>query len=44
MIKFLEQKKKNNAIIEKIIDRHEIGQPILFLHLVLINQKFIQLC
>ena len=30
MIKFLEQKnEKNNAIIEKIVERHNAGQPIL---------------
>ena len=33
MIRFLGQKMKNDAITEKIIERHSAGQPILILHL-----------
>jgi preprotein translocase subunit SecA len=41
---FRTENEKNNAIIEKIVERHNAGQPILILHLVLTSLKFIQLC
>ena len=40
---FRTEKEKNDAIIEKIIERNKIGQPILVFTQVLINLKFIQI-
>jgi Preprotein translocase subunit SecA (ATPase, RNA helicase) len=40
---FRTDKEKNDAILKKIMDCYKIGQPMLVLHLVLINQNIIQI-